>query len=122
MATRGYIASEQAWKRIERTVRYVERMYRSVPPQRARYPVGGGSGQPNGFITFTTSAALLASDASQDDCPVELVWEGADPGDTVTIYNELGFESDASISGYAKKCAADGKWKIIIIPCPAGSS
>lgn len=76
----------------------------------------------NGFITFTTSAALLAGDASQDDCPVVLVWEGPNPGDTLTIYNELGFEADAGVDGYAKFCAADGKWKLIIIPCPAGSS
>lgn len=80
------------------------------------------SAEANGWITFTTASALLASDASQDDCPVALVWEGADPGDTLTIYNELGFEADAGVDGYAKKCAADGKWKLVIIPCPAGAS
>ena len=76
----------------------------------------------NGFITFTTAAALLASDASQASCPVVLVWEGNNPGSTVTVYNELGWEADAGVDGYAELCSADGKWKIIIVPCPAGAS
>lgn len=93
-----------------------------VTEGRALFESIGGNSQPNGWITFTTAAALLASDASQASCPVALVWEGADPGSTLTIYNELGFEADAGVDGYAKLCKADGKWKIVIIPCPAGTS
>lgn len=91
-------------------------------PDSQRWEAIEGKGGANGWITFTTASALLATDANQADCPVVLVWEGKNPGNTVTVINELGFAADAGVDGYAKYSAADDKWKIIQIPCPAGDS
>lgn len=119
----AYKLTGAAVAKLAKLVRDSERHSRNYHPPRYRRPtLRSSSSSANGWITFTTAAALLATDASQASCPVVLVWEGPDPGSTVTVYNELGFEADAGVDGYAKKCAADGKWKIVIIPCPAGSS
>lgn len=102
-------------------VRRMRRNPRNLPAHRRR-SVSGGKGAQFRRVTFTTASALLATDASQASCPVVLVWYGADPGSTITVWNELGFEADAGVDGYADYSPPDGKWKIIIIPCPAGSS
>ena len=117
----SYELSEQAVKKLAEIARWFARAPRNQHPPRNRRVVSRGGGA-NGWITFTTASALLASDASQADCPVVLVWEGKDPGDITTVYNEQGFAADAGVDGYAKYSKPDDKWKIIIIPCPAGTS
>lgn len=121
MAPKSHTLSARAASQLAEVVRRARRQPRNLPARRRR-SVSPGKGGPKGWITFATSAALLASDASQANCPVVLVWEGTSPGSTVTVYNELGWEADAGVDGYAKLCGYDGKWKIIIVPCPAGAS
>ena len=121
MPVQPYSLGKTAAKQLADVVRRVRRQPRNAPARRRR-SVSVGKGTQFRRITFTTASALLASDASQDDCPVALVWYGPDPGTTVTVYNELGFQADAGVDGYADYSPPDDKWKIIIIPCPAGSS
>ena len=117
-----YTLGQRASEQLAEVVRRARRQPRNLPARRRRSVTGAKGSAPLGWITFTTASALMASDASQANCPVTVVWEGQNPGQTVTVWNELGFASDAGVSGYAKKCGADGKWKIIQIPCPAGAS
>lgn len=118
----SYTFTGSAVQKVAEMYRWYSRNARNYHPPRYRRQTVRGGASTSRWITFTTASALLATDASQASCPVALVWEGADPGTTVTVYNELGFEADAGVDGYAKFCPPDSKWKIVIIPCPAGSS
>lgn len=73
-------------------------------------------------IRFQLPSALTSSTASVADCPVIRVASGADPGATVTVTNEDGWESDAGSQGWAFLDNSTNEWIIFVVPCATGSS
>lgn len=74
------------------------------------------------WISFVTSSALT-NQAVLDSCAVVLDWYGNTGGITqADITNEMGWQADAGVLGYASYRPADGKWILMLIPCPAGNS
>jgi hypothetical protein len=80
--------------------------------------------QNNSFkrVTFITPTALT-NQASLASCAVVLDWfDNAGGGTQITVYNEMGWQADAGVAGYADYRPVDGKWILMLIPCPAGNS
>lgn len=73
-------------------------------------------------IEFTLPSAITATDLSIADCPVVATWYGTSPGDTVSVYNDYGWEADAGAQGVADYRPTDSHWVIMLLPCATGSS
>lgn len=73
-------------------------------------------------VRFQLPAALTTSDAVMTGCPVIRIAAGANPGTTVDVRNDDGWESDAGSQGWAFYDNSTGAWVIFVLPCPAGSS
>jgi hypothetical protein len=76
------------------------------------------------FINFTLPSALATTDASKASCTVNFVWgAGADPGSTVTVYNQPAssnymFSGASGNRGVASYDPANDKYFILQMQCP----
>lgn len=112
----------RAARQIAQTVRFVERLPRSRQPHRRRSIAPAGTATSVKWVSFITSSALT-NQATLAGCSVVLDWYANTGGITqVDVFNELGWQADAGVLGYAAYRPADAKWVIIEIPCPAGNS
>lgn len=91
----------------------------------ARYEVIGMLGAA-GWIKFQLPSALTATQTTKSGCTVLRYWDGSNPGATVDVENELGFEGDAGSEGYARwdpsYNSGAGAYLIIQLECPTGGS
>ncbi|HUZ38040.1 MAG TPA: hypothetical protein VMV17_17090 [Streptosporangiaceae bacterium] len=121
---REHTLSGEAARQLARQVRYLERLPRNRPVHRRRSvnPAAAAAKNDSQWVTFVTSSALT-NQASLSDCAVILDWSGNTGGITsITAVNEMGWQADAGVAGYAKWRQADSKWIIMLIPCPTGDS
>ena len=98
--------------------------YAAYFPDRGQWEAigGGGSSTTVKWVSFVTSSALT-NQASLSGCAVVLDWYGNTGGITqVDVTNEMGWQADAGVLGYAAYRPADSKWILMLIPCPAGNS
>jgi hypothetical protein len=76
------------------------------------------------YINFTLPSALAATDASKATCTVNSYWGGgANPGSSVTVYNQAAssnyiFAAGSGKHGVASYDPAADKYRIINMECP----
>lgn len=92
-------------------------------PDRGQWEIleAGGGGADVRRIRFMLPQAL-SGQASVANCPVIQDWYSNAGANSVTVWNEDGWESDAGAEGLADWNPYEGKWVIILLPCPSGTS
>lgn len=115
-----YSFSEKDYERVKRTVRRFEAYYLNGPPQRPRYPVGGGSGLVPAKCPGSTVAAGSVASPTSFTATFYSPASGTGPGfaasaDTVTAYNP--YTSSLAANSLIWLAFFGGKWYVVAANC-----